>query len=68
MMSDETKLQKSRLGEPLKPAEPAEELLLPDIYAENDWSPKLALEDQPLDDDDGSEGFNPYDTAVLYKS
>lgn len=48
-------------------AEPPKELLLPDIYEENNWTPKLALVDEPLLDGEDSVGFNPYDTAVLYK-
>jgi hypothetical protein len=67
-MTDDKDEKKQNLAKPLKPLEPAQELLLPDIYAENNWEPKLALEDCSPIDDEESDGFDPYDTAVLYKS
>jgi hypothetical protein len=54
-------------SEPLKPAEPPEEVLIPDIYAEYNREPELMLKDEPSVKDE-AEGFNPYDTAVLYKN
>jgi len=67
MESDNKNGKQYGSSEPLKPAEPPAELLLPDIYAENDWAPKLMLEDQASAIDE-AEGFNPYDTAILQKS
>ena len=66
MASDDKKARTKRLSDPLKPAEPPAQVLLPDIYANNNWTPDLALEGQPPASNE-AEGFNPYDTAVLYK-
>ena len=67
MASDKHDSKRSGFGVPPKPAVPPKKLLLPDIYADNNWEPDLSLEERaPVDDE--ADGFNPYDTAVLYKS
>jgi hypothetical protein len=47
----------------------AEDILMPDIYAVRnvDTVPDLEILDSSTPDVDGSEGFNPYDTAILRK-
>ena len=44
-------------------------VLMPDIYAEDAIKDEVAVESVVLEtpDEDISEGFNPYDTARLYK-
>ncbi len=48
---------------------PAKNVLMPDIYGENDddTQPLLNILDPSSPDTDESTGFNPYDTAVLQK-
>lgn len=67
MMSNDDNEKKHKIGQLLKPSEPAEDLLVPDIYAENNWQPQLAVEDHASGEGDEAGGFNPYDTAALYK-
>jgi hypothetical protein len=64
----------SRLREPVaedKPSKPVSmsDAVMPDIYANRNDGTKLNLimPNQPLTNFDESDGFNPYDTAVLHK-
>ena len=43
--------------------------LIPDIYTENPVAEPISIEfvSRTTDDDDESVGFDPYDTATLYK-
>lgn len=47
-----------------------ENALMPDIYTENPVDKPINIEfvSRTTDDDDESVGFDPYDTATLYKN
>lgn len=58
----------TRQGGLLVPLGSGKSVLMPDIYSENNCpAPELTLDDQLPGGDEESGGFNPYDTAVLYK-
>ena len=67
MRSDNLNRKKPRESDVPTSGEPTEEVPLPDIYAEINWSPRLTLEQDSSNDDKEPGGFNPYDTAVLHK-
>ncbi len=48
---------------------PGKTVVMPDIYSEGAAAEddNLEIVDQLADDEQESSGFNPYDTAVLYK-
>jgi len=64
-MSTDAKTKKSRLAD----LGPGKTVLMPDIYATEFTveEPSLEIADQLSPETDKADGFNPYDTAVLYK-
>ena len=55
--------------DPKKSPDPDEEIPMPDIYSEEFAVDESLVEDTELDNAgrDNDSGFNPYDTAILYK-
>ena len=52
-----------------KGPETGKNVVIPDAYADEDTAtvPVLEISDEPSQEFDTSEGFNPYDTGSLYK-